>query len=197
MYYLDTQTPDTTQPPVHNGGQLNGQSPATASTSPALPPNTRMPSLEEIFLQQEQLRQSFATQDILLDAERPFVISIPKQAISENLKTIIVSLTDPADSRQSYSFILRLNNDGTAYEAVLSALNRQGLSRIIIDIYDYESLVVATYQKTVTFGKTANDLTPVFPDLLIENSKIIVPVVLGGTLLLLLLFLLFKRRRPS
>ena len=197
VYYLDTQTPDTTQPPVHNGGQLNGQSPATASTSPALPPNTRMPSLEEIFLQQEQLRQSFATQDILLDAERPFVISIPKQAISENLKTIIVSLTDPADSRQSYSFILRLNNDGTAYEAVLSALNRQGLSRIIIDIYDYESLVVATYQKTVTFGKTANDLTPVFPDLLIENSKIIVPVVLGGTLLLLLLFLLFKRRRPS
>lgn len=197
VYYLEQEAvPDSepAQPPIHNGGTQNGQVPPSASTSPALPVGTRMPGLAEIFLQQDNDLQSFAAQTIVLDADRPFVISIPKDAISINLKTIIVSLTDPADSRQSYSFILRLNNDGTAYEAVLSALNREGQSRFVVDIYDYESLVVATYQKTITFGKVENELTPVFPDLLIENSRTILPVA-AGIVFSALLFLLFKLRR--
>jgi hypothetical protein len=200
VYYLDTQTTPTegpSQPPVHNGGPIKGEIPPSASTSPTLPAGTRMPTLSEIFLLQESLKQSLDIQDIVLDADQPFVVSIPKNAISENLKSIIVSITDPADSRQSYSFILRLNSEGTAYEAVLSALNREGLSRIIIDIYDYESLVVATYQKTITFGQIKNELTPVFPDLLIQNSRNILPVIAIGTIVSLLLFLLFKRRRRT
>ena len=200
VYYLEdgTTSPTTpTQPPIHNGGIVPGQTPASASTSPLLPAGTRMPTLEEIFIQQDTLKQSFATQSILLDADRSFLISIPAGAIAENLKTIIVSLTDPSDSRQSYSFILRLNKDNTAYEAVLSAINREGQSRLIIDIYDYESLVVATYQKTITFGKVNTDVMPVFPDLLIQNSKELIPVIIGGIVFFLLWFLLLKRRRKA
>jgi chitodextrinase len=200
VYYYEEGTnpapgPEPLQPPIHNGGPLSGQPPQNASTSPLLPVGTKMPSLDEIFLQQENEQQSFATESILLDATQQFLISIPAQAISENLKTIIVSLTDPSDSRQSYSFILRLNKDNTAYEAVLSALNVEGQSRIIVDIYDYESKVVATYQKTITFSQINREVVPVFPDLLIQNSKEIFPIIMSSLAFSLLLFLLLKRRR--
>ena len=185
------------QPPVHNGGPVGGQTPASASTSPNVPVGTRMPGLAEIFLTQLNEQQSFANNEIVLDAETSFLISIPKSVVSENLKTIIVSLTDPSDSKQSYSFILRINKDNTAYEAVLSALNLEGQSRIIVDIYDYESLVVATYQKTISFKRVPKEVAPIFPDLLIKNTLSIAPIIGVGSILLLLIAFLFRRRKKS
>jgi hypothetical protein len=134
---------------------------------------------------------------VSLDAEQAFLIFIPKSAVSENLKTIIVSISDPSDSRQSYSFILKLNKDSSAYEAVLSALMLEGQSRIVIDIYDYESAVVATYQKSILFKRIKKEMTPVFPDLFIENSIKFAPILAAATLLFFFFFLLYRRRRRA
>ncbi len=201
VYYIEAgSVPDSgpQQPPIHTGGPISSpELLPSASTSRNVAPGTRMPGLGEIFLQQGDIRSSFADEDVRLDAELSFLISIPKTAISENLKTIIVSITDPSDSRQSYSFILRLNKDGTAYEAVLSALMLEGQSRLVIDIYDYESSVVATYQKSISFKRVQKEMTPVFPDLFIENSIKFAPILAGATLLFFFFFLLYRRHRRT
>lgn len=183
-------------PLIPSGTEGETKDDTVASTSPNVAPGTRMPSLEEIFLQQKELRQSLGQQGLVLDSEIPFLLSIPKNAVSDNLKTIIVSLTDPTDSRQSYSFMLRLNKDQTAYEAVLPPTRLVGKSRLIIDIYDYESLIVANYQKTIEFkaGGKAVEL-PVFPDRIIKGIvdygwKIALPIFL-----FMILLLAYRRRR--
>jgi hypothetical protein len=181
-------------PPIPSGTDAEVREETIASTSPSVAPGTRMPSLEEIFLQQKNTRQSLAVQGIFLDSEQSFLLTIPKAAISENLKTIIASLTDPTDSRRTYSFMLRVNKDQTAYEAVLPPTMLEGKSRLIVDIYDYESLIVANYQKTITFKKSDEQvLAPVFPD------KIITWGIHSGWLVMLpigffLLVLLYRRR---
>lgn len=200
VYALEVGAPDgaVTNLPIPSGTQDEGREDTIASTSSQVAPGTRMPSLEEVFLQQRELSQSLGQQGLVLDSEVPFLLSIPKNAISDNLKTIIVSLTDPTDSRQTYSFMLRLNKDQTAYEAVLPPTRLVGKSRLIIDIYDYESLIVANYQKTIEFrlGEQTVEL-PVFPDKIIKSFadygwKLALPILLS-----MILLLVFRRRRDQ
>jgi hypothetical protein len=182
--------------PIPSGLGGEGKEETVASTSPQVPAGTRLPQLEEIFLLQNETRVSLVTQGIVLDSEAPFLLSIPQSAVSENLKTIIASLTDPTDSRRTYSFMLRLNKDGTAYEAALPPTLLEGVSRLIIDIYDYESLVVANYQKTITFKQPASGSElPVFPDQII-HSFVTYGWMIAAPLLFFIVLLLWFRRRP-
>jgi hypothetical protein len=182
--------------PIPSGLGGEGKEETIASTSPRVPSGTRLPQLEEIFLLQKDTRVSLAIQGIVLDSEVPFLLSIPQSAVSENLKTIIASLTDPTDSRRTYSFMLRINKDGTAYEAALPPTLLEGVSRLVIDIYDYESLVVANYQKTITFKQFggASEL-PIFPDQIIHSFATYGWMV-ATPLLFFIILLLWFRRRP-
>jgi hypothetical protein len=180
----------TPRPPVST------EDTAFASTSPALPANTRMPDVSEIFVTQNNVQKSFADKLLALNSTDSFTLSIPKDAVFESLKTIIVTLTDPTDSKKTYSFLLRINKDQTAYEAVLAPLMVEGISRVTIDIYDYKSAVVGTYIKSITFTDTGSQaVVPIFPDLLIEKG---LPILLVATPLALISFLIFffyRRRR--
>jgi hypothetical protein len=159
---------------------------------------TDMPDMSEIFIFQNDLRLSFADQTIAIDAYQPFTLSIPKSAITENLKSIIVTITDPSDSRLTSSFLLRINKDKTAYEAVVAPLDREGLSRIVIDIYDFEAKMLGSYQKTVTFTglyKVSN--IPLFPDRIILTMQTGWPYVLAGMFVAGGFFLIWRRRRKE
>ncbi len=199
VYALPEGTSDDSMPspPIPTGTDQEIKEETIASTSPSVAPGTRMPSLDEIFLQQKDSRQSLGVQSILLDSESVFLLTIPKQAVSENLKTIIASLTDPSDSRRTFSFMLRLNKDQTAYEAVLPPTQLEGKSRLIIDIYDYESLIVANYQKTIEFKKgEQGTLAPIFPDRIIITLVNYWWLYISPILLFLILLLIYRRRRP-
>ncbi len=168
---------------------------AYASTSPALEAGTRMPDVSEIFVIQNGVRKSFADQLLALNSTDTFILSIPKNAVFESLKTIIVTLTDPTDAKLTYSFLLRINKDQTAYEAVLSPLLVEGISRCTIDIYDYKSSVVGTYIKSITFTNTDSEaVVPIFPDLIIEKGLPILMMVVLFALFGLLLFFFYRRR---
>ena len=182
-------------PPIPGG--LDGvQEDTVASTSLNVPFGTKMPLLEEIFLQQNDIRVSLSVQRIILTTEDSLLLSIPKSAISDNLKTIIASLTDPTDSRRTYSFMLRINKDQTAYEAMLPPVMLSGKSRLIIDIYEYNSLLVANYQKTIEF-KSSESITPVpvFPDTIISVLSTYGWVAATGVITFLLLILFYRQRR--
>ncbi len=185
----------TIDPPIPGG--LDGvQEDVVASTSLNVPFGTKMPLLEEIFLQQNKARVSLSVQHIILTTEDPFLLSIPTSAISDNLKTIIASLSDPSDSRRTYSFMLRINKDHTAYEAMLPPVMLSGKSRLIIDIYEYNAQLVANYQKTIEF-KPSELVTPVpiFPDTIASLFMRYGWIVAAGVISFLSLLLFYRRRR--
>lgn len=164
---------------------------------PVLQGDARMPDLSEILIVQGAEDFTFGDAELVLDSNQSFIISIPKDAVTVNLKTIIVSITDPTDSRKSYSFLLRINKEKTAYEAAVAALLVEGVSQVIIDVYDYKSGVVGTYKKTILFAgaKSAVKEVPIFPDLLIKKGLPLIPFLFVPPLLWL--FVVFCRRRKK
>ena len=159
-----------------------------------IPTGTRMPDASEVFLLQENTKQTFADQNIAIDSHLPFTLSIPKNAVSDNLKTIIVTFTDPTDSRLTSSFLLRINKDRSAYEAVIAPLDLDGVSRLTIDIYDYDAAVVGTFQKTINFkGVFHATVMPIFPDRILFELKRWGPLAALPILFGILIF--FYRRR--
>ncbi len=197
VYAVQPGVPDSSDITIPIPSGLDGEikEETIASTSPYVSAGTRMPQLDEIFILQKEERVPLAKQGVTLDSEAPFLISIPKSAVSENLKTIIASLSDPTDSRRTYSFMLRINKDGTAYEAVLPPTLLEGVSRLIIDIYDYESHIVANYQKTITFKQSeVHNQVPVFPDQIVHSFMTYGWMVATPLLLLMAMWLWFRRR---
>lgn len=115
----------------------------------------RMPELFEILIEQNGRSYTLTDDRIELDESLPFTISIAKDAVTKNLKTIIASVQDPTDNRKTYAFLLRINKDRSAYEAVIPAFGIVGVSRLSLNIYDYESSILGTYTREISFIKIA------------------------------------------
>jgi hypothetical protein len=198
--YAGSTVPTKPSPGSVPGSVATGTSQIPDGFTPGvgLSKDTHMPDMSEIVLIQNGVKVTFADQDIKLDAYLPFTLSIPKSAVTDNLKSIIVTLTDPSDSRMTSSFLLRINKDKTAYEAVIAPLEREGISRLIVDIYDYQAKVVGTYQKTITFTGVYHTVSvPFFPDrilLFVKNDW--VPVA-TGVAAAGLFFAVWRRRKTE
>jgi hypothetical protein len=193
---------DTVSPPTP-GTQPVSNATATPSSDGFKPGETltkdvRMPDPSEIIIIQNGVRNSFADENLKLDAYLPFTLSIPKQAVADNLKSIIVTLTDPTDSRMTSSFLLRINKDKTAYEAVVAPLEREGISRMLVDIYDYTAKVLGTYQKTIEFTGVYHTVSiPLFPDrIILFFREDWIPFV-GGMMIGGLFFIIWRRRKAE
>ncbi|USN88108.1 MAG: hypothetical protein H6779_01525 [Candidatus Nomurabacteria bacterium] len=153
---------------------------------------------EDIYLLQSDLIYTFASERIPLVYQEQFVIRIPYEALPKHLKSIIVTILDPTDQRRSYSFLLRLNTEKTAYEATIAPLNVLGVSRLQVEVFDFEAKVVATKKKQIDFVVSNVQTNPevVFPDKIVTAIKYTSPLFyLGvGTFLILFLLWLIKRR---
>ena len=193
----DGKTPGGIKDPGGGTGSTGTSSPDGFTPGKKIPAGTHMPDSSEVFLIQENTKQTFADQNISIDSHFPFTLSIPKSAVSDNLKTIIVTFTDPTDSRLTSSFLLRINKDKSAYEAVIAPLDLEGVSRLTVDIYDYDAAVVGTFQKTITFKGIFHATTmPIFPDRILFELKrwgplVVLPILLG------ILFLFYRRRHQQ
>ncbi len=164
-----------------------GQKESTTSDA-----NVRIPELFELQIMQRGKTYTFEEKTITLSFDEPFVVSIPSNAIERHLKSIIVTLEDPTDNRQTFSFLLRLNKTQTAYEGVIAPLLIEGESGITVDIYDYQAYIVASYDQPLKFVSpdTLRDLfEPI--DTQPPWQFILPPLVL---LLILLLWLIARKR---
>ncbi|MCA9353942.1 MAG: fibronectin type III domain-containing protein [Candidatus Kaiserbacteria bacterium] len=199
----DPQIPITTGVGLSDSDHVPGiQSVVPEATSSVvterLTPDMKMPELTDITITQGANRYSMLDRSIELYGEESFMISLPVEAVAGNLKTIVVSVLDPTDNRRAYSYLLRINRDRTAYEAVIPAVVVHGASQIKISIYDYEALVVGAYQTPVMFvegSSAAAGSHVVFPDVFFEQPLWLVPLILLLLILILLLILVLKRSR--
>jgi hypothetical protein len=155
-----------------------------------------MPQADEVFITQGSTADSFRPEVIRLRSEELFLVSIPQTAVAKNLKTIVATLTDPTDPSLNYSFLLRINNDFTAYEATVAPLLVNGQSLLTITIYDFEARKVGTRSQVLEFytGKGAERLV-FWPD----SVVMFLPQILSVLFLcwLLLLMIVFYRRTKT
>lgn len=130
-----------------------GQVPLGEQETPSstLPEDTLVPQPFSIIISQPDRRFTFADNSITLRPDAVVLISIDAASVSSYLKTIIVRLPDPTDQRIIHSFLLRLNKDQTAYEAVIPPLGVSGGSTLFVDLYDLENYIVTNYHRPVLF----------------------------------------------
>lgn len=182
-------------PPIGIGETLVPIDEATSTVvTKRLTVDMKMPKLSDITITQAGRMLTFIDPGITLDPAQSFTISLPRSAVAGNLKSIIATIIDPTDNRQTYSFLLRINNDRTAYEAEIAALGVSGESQVVVEIYDYEAFVVGTYQAPLVFAEAEKPAAVVFPDTFFRYwpHLIVLFLVLFG---LMLLFFLVKHRK--
>ena len=71
-----------------------------------------------------------------------------------------------------------------------------GRSQIVVEIFDYEAFVVATYQTPIMFTDRSENYIEkvVFPDVLYERSAVFGFVFFILIILLIILWLIYRRR---
>jgi len=158
--------------------------------------------VNDINIFQNNQHFTFLDERISLSYRDYFVLSIPREALPRHLKSIVVTLLDPTDHRRSYSFLLRLNEDKTAYEATIAPLRVLGSSRLQIEIFDFENLLIGRYQKQVDFvvrRDTIEETEVVFPDKIVKSLKETITMlgVFGGLILLLIILWWLQKRRAE
>jgi hypothetical protein len=89
---------------------------------------------------------------LTLTADSTTLIRIPVDAVAPNLKTIIVSLQNPTDQRQVSSYLLKRNQIGDAYEAVLAPVGVVGQARLTVEVFDYNQQTVRRVSTLVMFS---------------------------------------------
>lgn len=153
-----------------------------------------MPESGDIYIIQNNTIFTFEDQQIPLNSLERFLVKIPADTITTNIKTIIVSLQDPTDHRKSYSFLLRLNKDRTAYESILAPMAVVGASKLSLTVYDFEAQLVGNYATEVQFFANKEALTT---HELKSSEQTLFFWFLGiilSLLLLLLLWIILQRR---
>lgn len=163
-------------------------------------PGMLMPDAQEVFIEQGDRTFTIDQSTITMHSSHPFVVYVPASVVSGNLKSIIVTLLDPTDNRIRHSYLLRMNSDRTAYEAVIAPVSVAGQSRIMLEIYDFEAFVVARYQAPVVFTDVPNtsvvrDETVVFPDMFFAHARSIVLIIVLGFAFVLIWLLVARLRR--
>lgn len=157
----------------------------------------KMPKLDEIRIDQGDNTFSLSDDDIVLDSDRYFVVSIPKDKIAGNLKSIIVTIVDPTDNRKAYSYLLKINQGQTDYKATIEPFGVVGKSELAVNIYDYEAYAVATFKSPITFVEVSEPVKEevIFPDAVF--NKVNIGIGVGSLLLVFFIVFMFIRSRQG
>lgn len=86
--------------------------------------------------------------------DKQVLVSIPAAAVPTHLKTILVSVYHPTNNNEVTTYLLKLRGDGEAYEASFQSSSVVGEGKVMIELYDYERVVVRRISRTITYVST-------------------------------------------
>lgn len=179
-----TGSNEVLQPPITvTDGTASGREATSTIEQARVTVDMKLPTLATILLRQNGKSMPADTANITLATEQGFLISIPRSAVSGNLKSIIASVGGGGSAKASSAFLLRINKDKTAYEAQVAPGVASGETYIVVAVYDYEAYVVGTYQIPVTFITSFEEPVPVlFPDVFFRYGLLVslIIITLGG-----------------
>lgn len=126
-----------------------------------------------------------------LDGNLPTTFRIPYEKLPEHLKSIVITLTHPDDPSRSFSFLLRINNDKTYYEATVAPLRTEGAYQVSVIIFDYQTRELLRIEGAYAVRiHTIGDI-PVFFFPILESYPLEYTYLFCGLLLFILLGLLY------
>ncbi len=92
---------------------------------------------------QRELIQSIEDGLFTITNDDPFLVSVPADYFPKVLKTILVTLSHPDGTNKQFTFLLRANQDKTAYEARIDSLKNVGRYSATIALLDVSAQVVS------------------------------------------------------
>lgn len=135
------------------------------------------------FIQEGILLTSFSGNVIAIDGRENLTVSLDYDKVPEVLKTIVITLVSPDDETQVFSFLLRVNEDRSAYSATIGPLGRSGIYEARIAVLDYKNKGL----KRITGTLTASVAETYDPD---SKLASFIEFILRNKLIALLLILL-------
>ena len=151
----------------YSSGAIVRPARATPLTEPPPPefliqpsPDPKINALEvgDFDFIQEQHKIVFTGGAVAIDTSKSLTVSIDYDKVPEVLKTLVVTLTDPEDKTKSFSFLLRVNAEKTAYVAHIGSLGKSGIYPVRITVFDFKNQGVKEIQ-----GELHAALLIVFP----------------------------------
>ncbi len=95
-------------------------------------------SIWDIDFIQDGVKKPVVSGTVEIRGDRSLTISIDYDKMPEILKTIAITMYDPNDKEKTFSFLLRVNKDKTAYQANIAAFERPGTYDFALAILDYK-----------------------------------------------------------
>jgi len=95
--------------------------------------------LKALTVVQDGIARSVDGVKVRIASDRGFTLSLPASAVPHVLKTIIVTMRDPQNYNKTFSFLLRINAAGDAYEARIGALGQEGTFETALSILNAET----------------------------------------------------------
>ncbi len=101
---------------------------------------------ETLEFYQDSQRIPVVEGGVHIDGARHVTVAIPYIAVPEHLKTILVRIIPEHDTKKVLSFILRINQEKTAYTARLAPFGISGTFRITTSVFDFETKYIGYVQ---------------------------------------------------
>jgi hypothetical protein len=126
-------------------------------------------TLLDIDFIQDGKKLPIISNTVEIRGDRNLTISIDYEKVPEILKTIAVTMYDPSDKTKTFSFLLRVNKDKTAYEAHIGAFERPGKYEFALAILDHKHQGLGTFAGVIVSqipsllsGGDTSDLTNLY-----------------------------------
>lgn len=149
-------------------------------------------TLLDIDFIQDGVKLPVISNTVDIRGDRDLTISIDYEKVPEILKTIAVTMFDPNDKSKTFSFLLRVNKDKTAYQAHIGALERPGKYEFALAILDHKHQGLGTFAGVIV-SRIPNLFSDGQGDKVDYTSILWLIIVL--LLLALILYLLLRRRK--
>ncbi len=117
------------------------------------------------FIQDGRKIMAINGNTIPINGEENLTVSLDYKKVPEILKTLLITLSHPSDPEKTFSFLLRVNDEKTAYIATIAPLEESGQYGVSISIVDYQNrgLKKIVGKLLATAGVAFQDNGAIFP----------------------------------
>jgi hypothetical protein len=134
----------------------------------------------------EQIRHTNGT--FTIDGGRHLTIAIPYDLLPEHLKTVLVTIIPRRDEEKELNFLLRVNEEKTAYTARLAPFGTDGDFLIRVTVFDFKTTQIGYTQGRIT--SLISNYVPVDSSGQVSIISRISTILVSNYVLLFILFLL-------
>lgn len=135
-----------------NGRISSGAVAALTVTQEGTEPFVPVPSEEELpltlanllFVQDGEVLLPDERGVVTVDSARRLSVGMLYEQLPARLKAVMITLAHPTDAARTFSFLLRANEQKTAYVATLAPLEAEGLFPFSLSVFDVETAQIGS-----------------------------------------------------